>query len=79
MKRRLLLYYDKLIIATILAILSLFGCSRKNYIQKETKQAESIKGEEDSSHFSDTIRVPRKQFDDKVIAMYGVQPTRDVE
>ncbi len=76
MKKRILIYYDKFIIAAIMSVLALTGCARKNYIPKNKKQAEINKEAKDSL---DTIRFPRNRFDDEVIAMYGVPPVRNIE
>lgn len=76
MKRKILKYYDKFIIAAIMSVLALTGCARKNYIPKNQKQSEFDKKTKDSQ---DTIRFPRNRFDDEVIAMYGVPPVRDIE
>lgn len=76
MKRRVLIYYDKFIIAAIMSVLALTGCARKNYIPKNQKRAEFKRETKDPQ---DTIRVPRNRFDDEVIVMYGVPPVRDIE
>lgn len=76
MKQHFLRFYDKLIIAALMGVLALFGCSRKTYPDKSREQAES---KTDSLKKSDTIHTVKDRFDNRVIAMYGVRPTKEIE
>lgn len=71
MKKRFLRFYDKVIIVAIMGILALFGCNRKTYPEKETTPEKETK---------DTVVIDKKpQFDNEVIAMYGVRPTHKLD
>ena len=70
MKRRILKFYDKMIIATLLSIFALIGCCRKIYSEKKANKTEQA---------TDTIRINKKIPDREVIAMYGVRPTQEVK
>ncbi len=76
MKKRLLHFYDKIIIAALVGVLGLISCARKNYPEKQQEQSET---KLDSLKMSDTLRIIRDKFEDRVIAMYGVRPTEDVK
>lgn len=73
MKRRILRFYDKMIIAAILAILGFFGCCRKTYPEK--KATEKTVQAKDSLQGLDTTDIKNK-FDRRVIALYGVRPAQ---
>lgn len=76
MKKRFLHFYDKVIIAALVGVLGLISCCRKTYPEKKQQQSETTV---DSLKQSDTIRIIRDKFDNRVIAMYGVRPTKDVK
>lgn len=76
MRKRILNFYDKIIVAALVGVLGLISCSRKTYPEKEQEQAES---KIDSLKNSDTIRIIKDKFDNRVIAMYGVRPTENVK
>lgn len=69
MKKRFLRFYDKLIIAALFSLLGLWGCARKAYPEKKKPNAEQ----------ADTLKVKKPRFDQEIIAMYGVRPTRNIE
>ncbi len=76
MKKHILHLYDKVIIAVLVGILGFISCCRKTYPEKKQEQAES---KIDSLKNSDTIRIIKDKFDNRVIAMYGVRPTEDTK
>ena len=76
MKKRFLHFYDKLIVAALVGALGIISCCRKTYPEKKIEQAES---KMDSLKNSDTIRIIKDKFDNRVIAMYGVRPTENVK
>lgn len=76
MKKRFLHFYDKAIIAALVGILGFISCCRKTYPEKQQQQSET---NIDSLKQSDTIRIIRDKFDNRVIALYGVRPTENVK
>lgn len=76
MKKHILHLYDKVIIAALVGLLGFINCCRKTYPEKKQEQAES---KIDSLKNSDTIRIIKDKFDNRVIAMYGVRPTENVK
>lgn len=76
MKREFLKFYDKVIIAALVGLLGFINCCRKTYPEKKQEQAES---KMDSLKNSDTIRIIKDKFDNRIIAMYGVRPTENVK
>lgn len=68
MKKRFLRFYDKVIIATLLGVLALFGCTRKTYPEKQKSETST-----------DSLKNIKNELDNPVIAMYGVRPTRNIE
>lgn len=76
MKKRFLHFYDKIIIAFILGILALFGCARKTYSEKRQEKSEVKK---DTIQSADSLKIIKDGFDNRVIAMYGVRPTRNID
>lgn len=69
MKKRFLKLYDKIIIAALLGVLSFVGCARKTYSEKQREKSESL---------TDSLKTNDNNFDNRIIAMYGVRPTRDI-
>lgn len=76
MRKGLLTFYDKIILAALVGMLGLIGCCRKTYPEKKQQQAES---KTDSLKNSDAIRIIKDKFDNRVIAMYGVRPTENIK
>lgn len=63
-----------MIIAIILGLIAFWGCSRKNYPQKQTDFTEqNAENKIDTVRSGNTIIMP-KDPSDRVIAMYGVPP-----
>lgn len=76
MKKRILYFYDKMVITIILGILAFLGCSRKNYPEKPIDASEkTVQDKNDTIGPCDTVMMPKKPHD-RVIALYGVRPTR---
>lgn len=77
MKKQFLHFYDKMIIAIILGILALFGCAKKTYPEKNTTEEQTeLKQDSLNEERSDTLRIIKDRFKDRVIAMYGVRPSK---
>lgn len=72
MRKRIFSFYDKLIVATLIGLLGLMGCSRKTYTEKQNRQQKSSL---DSIQKTDSLKKNKIIFDDRPIAMYGVRPT----
>lgn len=69
MRKKLLTFYDKIVIAALLGILSFVGCARKSYPEKR----------ENAESHADSTKIIDTDFNTQPIAMYGVRPTRHIE
>ncbi len=76
MRKRLLTFYDKIILASLVGVLGLFGCCRKTYPEKKKQPVES---KVDTIQQVDTFKIIKEKFDNRAIAMYGVRPTENVD
>ncbi len=67
MKKSILKFYDKLIVAGLMGLFALVGCCTKKNVsdKKETVKVNT-----------DSISKPKKKLPEEIIAMYGVRPDR---
>lgn len=76
MRKRILHLYDKILLALLVGVLGLINCCRKTYPENRQEQTES---RIDSLKNSDTIRIIKDKFDNRVITMYGVRSTENIK
>jgi len=72
MKKGILKFHDRIIIATLMGLCVLSGCCTKKISSEKTQadKKETVKNQADS------IPAPKKIMPGEVIAMYGVRPNQ---